>query len=268
MSVDIERTKGCISEAETLYQQAKIPLDDQVKKIQEEIDNLESGMSDEVENIEREIETLKEKVKSLHRYNFRHPEVSRLEKQKSAIQDQLYKLNRENHEKYEELLDHVGKNVGLSTLVNQWSEHVELIEVPSKGEAVSLVRLKKAPKCAFLIYTEILPGTYYQLRFNYKGLSSRKFTLVCICCYDYISADNDNEMNEKTEEAKTEFIKELYMLCEEKDITSVWARRPPDIPGEILQSGETYRDTVERLYGTEMAPDILTFISPDSQLGN
>jgi len=133
-------------------------------------------------------------------------------------------------------------------------EDVELLDLAVRGDSVTLLRTKKMPEYAFLMWKfSGARSTLTQIAFKTPGSDSfeRRFAAVCLCCG-----------------GTGELAPLLNVACERYGITTIFARkadRSRDMGDDVAKSirfveAWKHREAYEELYGREVVEQNLQFI--------
>ena len=157
----------------------------------------------------------------------------------------------------------------------EFAEDVELIDIHVAGSAFVLLRSKKMPEFAFMLWTTEPTTTRSQMSFRYgSGRRSFDYSVVCACCASELR--NQTAPSESVEEWKKaeaeKFKSALCGACCQNSVTTVFMRRAQSwkegygvIAGvEIVEASE-YRQACGELYGRRTIAESFRFIHEDSR---
>lgn len=163
-----------------------------------------------------------------------------------------------------------------------FAEDVELIDVQTTGDALVLLRSKKMPEFAFVLWTTRLTTTQAQMSFRYAGeRRSFDYSVVCACCpSEGYGKQVPPEYLEYSEERKKEwmtaergsFKAAVQEACRAGAIQTVFLRRADgwrkhygDLAGvEVAEAREHVQACCE-LYGRRTIREALRFIHENSR---
>lgn len=164
----------------------------------------------------------------------------------------------------------------------EFAEDVELIDIHVAGNDFVLLRSKKMPEFAFMLWTTELTTTMSQMSFRYSGgRRSFDYSVVCACCPSELkNQKKPSEVEKECEEWKKaeamKFKEALLEACRQNSITKVfmrcagfWNGHYGNIAGVVIVEAseywKTYNETYGEFYGRRTIRESLRFIHEASK---
>jgi hypothetical protein len=151
------------------------------------------------------------------------------------------------------------------------------IEVPLPGDSILLLRVRKMPEFAFVMWRCINTTTASQMAFKMpNGDESNWYPVVCACCPSETSGLNppkgDAEELEWKVKMAEEFKRAMIDTCRENGVTTIFMRRASawsecygDVDGLEIVEAASHFQAFTYLYGRKVVEDSLQFIHPSSR---
>ncbi|MEK9155256.1 MAG: hypothetical protein AAB839_01265 [Patescibacteria group bacterium] len=160
-----------------------------------------------------------------------------------------------------------------------FAEDVELIDIPTTGDALVLLRSKKMPEFAFVLWTTRLTTTRAQMSFRYSGeRRSFNYSVVCACCPSegygkQIPSERSEERKKEWAAAeKKSFGAAMQEVCRVNAIRTIFMRRADswrDRYGDLVDvevvEACNHAEAYGELYGRRTVREALRFIHEHSQ---
>ena len=162
----------------------------------------------------------------------------------------------------------------------QFAESVELIDVPTRGDGVILLRSRSMPACAFVVWAQRNTSTLSQMAFvpnvDQGDLDNRMehcYSVTCACCpsetygIGEISGLSEQEQKEWLQKVKLEFRDQLIRICQNNGVkiifmrsASAWERHYGSTGGLIVFEAIEHLSLLLAMYPRDLVKKELRFI--------